>query len=56
MVWLGLYPKPVLSRMEPSAKAYVEQVQRGLPAEARPAAPEAPAAQATLPPGAEDLP
>jgi NADH-quinone oxidoreductase subunit M len=30
MVWLGLYPKPVLDRMEASAKHYVEVVQPGL--------------------------
>jgi NADH-quinone oxidoreductase subunit M len=34
MVWLGLYPRPVLDRMEPSARAFIEQVQRGLPAPA----------------------
>jgi NADH-quinone oxidoreductase subunit M len=31
IVWLGLYPAPVLRRMEPSARAFIEQVQ-GAPA------------------------
>jgi hypothetical protein len=29
MIWLGLYPKPVLDRMDASARRYVEQVQPG---------------------------
>jgi len=29
MVWLGLYPKPVLSRMEAASKRYVELTQPG---------------------------
>ena len=29
MIWLGLYPKPVLDRMDASARHYVEQVQPG---------------------------
>jgi NADH-quinone oxidoreductase subunit M len=29
MVWLGLYPKPVLDRMDASARHYLEQVQPG---------------------------
>jgi NADH-quinone oxidoreductase subunit M len=32
MVWLGLYPKPVLDRMEASARRYVELVQPALTA------------------------
>ena len=43
MVWLGLYPRPVLERMEPSAKAYLEHVTRALPPEPRPAEGPAPA-------------
>ena len=30
ILWMGLYPKPVLSRMEPAAKHYLQQT-RGLP-------------------------
>jgi NADH:ubiquinone oxidoreductase subunit 4 (subunit M) len=30
MVWLGLYPKPVLDRMDAAAKRYVELAQPGL--------------------------
>jgi NADH-quinone oxidoreductase subunit M len=30
MVWLGLYPKPVLARMDAAAKRYIELVQPGL--------------------------
>jgi len=29
MVWLGLYPKPVLDRMDASARHYIQQVQPG---------------------------
>jgi NADH-quinone oxidoreductase subunit M len=29
ILWLGLYPAPVLRRMEPAAARVVEQVQRG---------------------------
>jgi NADH-quinone oxidoreductase subunit M len=29
MLWLGLYPNPVLRRMEPSARAYVRVAERG---------------------------
>jgi NADH-quinone oxidoreductase subunit M len=29
ILWLGLYPAPVLRRMEPAAAKVVEQVQRG---------------------------
>jgi NADH-quinone oxidoreductase subunit M len=29
MVWLGLYPKPVLSRMEAASKRYIELTQPG---------------------------
>ena len=37
IVWLGLYPAPVLQRMEPSARAYLELVQPPrVAAEARP--------------------
>jgi NADH-quinone oxidoreductase subunit M len=56
MVWLGLYPKPVLSRMEPSAKAYIEQVHRRLPAEAVPGEAAAPPPQAAAPHDPEALP
>ena len=35
MVWLGLYPKPVLDRMDSAAKRYVQLAQPGL--ERRPA-------------------
>ncbi len=34
ILWLGLYPGPVLRRMEPAAKAYVETVQQRLDAPA----------------------
>jgi NADH-quinone oxidoreductase subunit M len=30
ILWLGLYPGPVLRRMEPAAKDYVETVQQRL--------------------------
>ena len=30
MVWLGLYPRPVLDRMDAAAKRYVQLVQPGL--------------------------
>ncbi len=30
IVWMGLYPKPVLERMEPSAQQYVDHVQPAL--------------------------
>ena len=33
MVWLGLYPKPVLDRTEASARHYLELTRPGLPAE-----------------------
>ena len=39
IVWLGVYPKPVLDRMEPSARLFIEQVQRGLPADSTAAPP-----------------
>ena len=29
IIWLGVYPKPVLERMEPSARHFVERVQQG---------------------------
>jgi len=29
MVWLGLYPKPVLDRMDSAAKRYVQLAQPG---------------------------
>ncbi|HXE58933.1 MAG TPA: NADH-quinone oxidoreductase subunit M [Gemmatimonadales bacterium] len=42
MLWLGLYPKPVLDRMEPAVRRYVDLVepeyQRPAPTEARTAA------------------
>ncbi len=38
ILWLGLYPAPVLRRMEPSSKRFVEFVE---PVQARPAAPSA---------------
>ncbi|HSE27360.1 MAG TPA: NADH-quinone oxidoreductase subunit M [Gemmatimonadales bacterium] len=53
MVWLGLYPKPVLDRMEPSARAYLEQVHRRLPAVPEPEAPPPPSPHAALPQGGE---
>jgi NADH-quinone oxidoreductase subunit M len=31
MLWLGLFPNPVLRRMEPAATVYVEQVERHAP-------------------------
>jgi len=41
IVWLGLYPAPVLRRMEPASRQFVESVQRGIsqgaPADAAPA-------------------
>jgi len=40
MVWLGLYPKPVLSRMEASSERYVQLVKPALDQ------PEAPAEKA----------
>ena len=45
MVWLGLYPKPVLDRMEPAAKRYVETVASRLRAQS-----DAPARSAEEPP------
>jgi NADH:ubiquinone oxidoreductase subunit 4 (subunit M) len=32
IVWLGLYPAPVLRRMEPAAKRYIQLTQPGRPA------------------------
>jgi NADH-quinone oxidoreductase subunit M len=29
IIWLGVYPKPVLDRMQPAAERFVEQVQNG---------------------------
>jgi NADH-quinone oxidoreductase subunit M len=29
ILWLGIYPKPVLDRMQPAAERFVEQVQTG---------------------------
>jgi NADH-quinone oxidoreductase subunit M len=29
IIWLGVYPKPVLDRMQPAAERFVEQVQHG---------------------------
>jgi NADH:ubiquinone oxidoreductase subunit 4 (subunit M) len=29
IIWLGVYPKPVLDRMQPAAEHFVEQVQSG---------------------------
>jgi NADH-quinone oxidoreductase subunit M len=52
IVWLGVYPKPVLDRMEPSAKAFIEQVQRGLPADQ----PSVPPGHAVLRAGEEARP
>jgi NADH-quinone oxidoreductase subunit M len=43
MVWLGLYPKPVLDRMEPSARAYIERATAGQQA------PKSPDLQAVVP-------
>ena len=43
MVWLGLYPKPVLDRMQPSARAYIERATAGLQA------PKSPDFQAVVP-------
>ncbi len=31
IVWMGLYPKPVLDRMEPAAKRYIQTVKGGQP-------------------------
>jgi NADH:ubiquinone oxidoreductase subunit 4 (subunit M) len=27
IIWLGVYPKPVLDRMQPAAERFVQQVQ-----------------------------
>ncbi len=35
ILWLGVYPKPVLTRMEASATNFVQRVERGGPAAAR---------------------
>jgi len=40
MIWLGLYPKPVLDRMDSSARRYVELAQPGFPREVPSARPE----------------
>jgi len=37
MVWLGLYPKPVLDRMEASANHYLQLARPGLETSAAPA-------------------
>ena len=29
IIWLGVYPKPVLDRMQPAAERFVQQVQSG---------------------------
>jgi len=31
IIWLGLYPAPVLRRMEPTSRQFVESVQHALP-------------------------
>ena len=31
IVWLGLYPAPVLRRMEPTSRQFVESVQHAIP-------------------------
>jgi len=49
IIWLGVYPKPVLERMEPAARAFVQRVERGAArgvATAEAAAPAAPGAGA----------
>ena len=31
ILWIGIYPKPILQRMEPAARALIEQVKPGAP-------------------------
>ena len=31
IIWMGLYPKPVLDRMEPAAKQYIMRAKGGAP-------------------------
>ncbi|MBM4188223.1 MAG: NADH-quinone oxidoreductase subunit M [Gemmatimonadetes bacterium] len=33
IVWMGLYPKPILDKMEPAAKRYIEMARPGQPVE-----------------------
>jgi NADH-quinone oxidoreductase subunit M len=39
MLWIGLYPKPILRRTESAARQYVESVEQHLPASRSPATP-----------------
>jgi NADH-quinone oxidoreductase subunit M len=39
MLWIGLYPKPILRRTESAARQYVESIEQHLPASRSPAAP-----------------